>query len=127
LLKLAFTNLLANAVKFTRKQAVALIEVGSRVTGGVPTIFVRDNGVGFDPQYADKLFGFSSACTGRKSSKELASGWRQCSESCGGMGERSGRNRSRMRELHFFHAGATVRDAARSGDDGDKTCLRPNR
>ena len=57
LLKLAFTNLLANAVKFTRKQAISVIEVGSRVADGVPTIFVRDNGVGFDPQYADKLFG----------------------------------------------------------------------
>ena len=57
LLKLVFTNLLANAVKFTRKQAAGVIEVGSRVTDGVPTIFVRDNGVGFDAQYADKLFG----------------------------------------------------------------------
>ncbi|MFZ3214619.1 MAG: PAS domain S-box protein [Candidatus Acidiferrales bacterium] len=57
LVKLVFTNLLSNAVKFTRKQPVAVIEVGSRVTNGVTTIFVRDNGAGFDPQYADKLFG----------------------------------------------------------------------
>jgi PAS domain S-box-containing protein len=57
LLKLVFVNLLSNAVKFTRKQPIAVIEVGSRVTNGQPTIFVRDNGVGFDPQYADKLFG----------------------------------------------------------------------
>jgi PAS domain S-box-containing protein len=57
LLKLIFANLLSNAVKFTRKQENALIEVGSRVTDGQPTIFVRDNGVGFDMQYADKLFG----------------------------------------------------------------------
>ena len=57
LLKLVFTNLLANAVKFTRKQTISVIEVGSRVADGVPTIFVRDNGVGFNPQYADKLFG----------------------------------------------------------------------
>jgi PAS domain S-box-containing protein len=57
LLKLIFVNLLSNAVKFTRTQAAAVIEVGSRVSDGVPTIFVRDNGVGFDMQYADKLFG----------------------------------------------------------------------
>ena len=57
LLKLIFANLLSNAVKFTRKQESAVIEVGSRVTDGQPTIFVRDNGVGFDMQYADKLFG----------------------------------------------------------------------
>ena len=57
LLKLIFTNLLSNAVKFTRNQANAVIEVGSRVANGRPVIFVRDNGVGFDMQYADKLFG----------------------------------------------------------------------
>jgi light-regulated signal transduction histidine kinase (bacteriophytochrome) len=57
LLKLIFANLLSNAVKFTRKQENAVIEVGSRITDGQPTIFVRDNGVGFDMQYADKLFG----------------------------------------------------------------------
>ena len=57
LVKLALVNLLANAVKFTRKQAAAVIEVGTRIMDGQRTIFVRDNGVGFDPRYADKLFG----------------------------------------------------------------------
>ena len=57
LVKLIFTNLLSNAVKFTRTRESAVIEVGSRVSDGVATIYVRDNGVGFDPQYADKLFG----------------------------------------------------------------------
>jgi len=57
LLKLVFINLLSNAVKFTRKQPIAVIEIGARITGGLATIFVRDNGVGFDPRYADKLFG----------------------------------------------------------------------
>jgi PAS domain S-box-containing protein len=57
LLKLVFTNLLANAAKFTQKLPAAVVEVGSQLTDGEPTLFVRDNGVGFDPQYADKLFG----------------------------------------------------------------------
>jgi PAS domain S-box-containing protein len=57
LLKLVFINLLANAVKFTRDRSSALIEVGTREFDGVTAIFVRDNGVGFDPRYADKLFG----------------------------------------------------------------------
>jgi PAS domain S-box-containing protein len=57
LLKLVFINLLSNAVKFTRKQPMAVIEVGSHISDGLATIFVRDNGVGFDPRYADKLFG----------------------------------------------------------------------
>ncbi len=57
LIRLVFTNLLSNASKFTQTRPAALIEVGSLVTNGETTLFVRDNGVGFDPQYADKLFG----------------------------------------------------------------------
>jgi PAS domain S-box-containing protein len=57
LLKLAFFNLLSNAAKFTRTRQPAVIEVGTSGSPEAPVIFVRDNGVGFDPQYADKLFG----------------------------------------------------------------------
>lgn len=57
LLRLVFTNLLSNAVKFTRRRPRSVIEVGAKHEGGVTTFFVRDNGVGFDPKYADKLFG----------------------------------------------------------------------
>jgi PAS domain S-box-containing protein len=57
LLKLVFNNLLGNALKFTRGRQPAVIEIGTLDTSGVTTIFVRDNGVGFDPKYADKLFG----------------------------------------------------------------------
>jgi len=57
LAKLIFINLLSNAAKFTRKRSTAVIEVGSIEVNGVAAIFIRDNGVGFDPQYADKLFG----------------------------------------------------------------------
>jgi PAS domain S-box-containing protein len=57
LLRLVFTNLLSNAAKFTGKRPIAVIEVGSCLIDGAFTLFVRDNGVGFDPQYADKLFG----------------------------------------------------------------------
>lgn len=57
LMRLVFTNLLSNASKFTQNRPAALIEVGSLVINGETTLFVRDNGVGFDPQYADKLFG----------------------------------------------------------------------
>jgi PAS domain S-box-containing protein len=58
LLKLALANLLGNAVKFTRPRDPAQIEIGSAGTEtGRLILFVRDNGVGFDPQYAHKLFG----------------------------------------------------------------------
>jgi len=57
LIQLVITNLLSNAVKFTRPCKPAVIEVGQTVKDGEPVLFVRDNGVGFDRRYADKLFG----------------------------------------------------------------------
>jgi light-regulated signal transduction histidine kinase (bacteriophytochrome) len=57
LLHQVLVNLLSNAVKFTRNEAHAVIEVGHNRENGEEVIFVRDNGAGFDPQYADKLFG----------------------------------------------------------------------
>ncbi len=78
LLKQVFFNLLSNALKFTRKREVAVIEIGSTtisdcklriadlpdppIQSAIPNLksavyFVRDNGVGFDMQYAHKLFG----------------------------------------------------------------------
>ena len=57
LFRLVFTNLFSNAVKFTRDRQVATIEVGSFDGNGMSVVFVRDNGAGFDPRHADKLFG----------------------------------------------------------------------
>ena len=57
LLKLVFSNLLSNAAKFTRTRHPAVIEIGTRDANGTAVFFVRDNGVGFDAKYADKLFG----------------------------------------------------------------------
>jgi light-regulated signal transduction histidine kinase (bacteriophytochrome) len=57
LLKHVWMNLMSNALKYTRKREAAVIEVGSREQAGASVYFVKDNGVGFDMQYADKLFG----------------------------------------------------------------------
>jgi PAS domain S-box-containing protein len=58
MLKLVLVNLLSNSVKFTRTRAQAEIEIGCAADNpGETVIFVKDNGVGFDMQYADKLFG----------------------------------------------------------------------
>ncbi len=57
LLKLVFTNLLANALKYSRKRALSRVELSAHERGGEAIIEVRDNGVGFDSRFADKLFG----------------------------------------------------------------------
>ena len=57
LLLQVWTNLLANALKFTGARAVAEIAIEGRLAGEEVVYFVRDNGAGFDMQYADKLFG----------------------------------------------------------------------
>jgi PAS domain S-box-containing protein len=57
LLRQVHQNLLANALKFTRTRHPAQITVGATQTDGHTVYYVRDNGVGFDMQYVDKLFG----------------------------------------------------------------------
>jgi len=57
LVKLIFQNLLANALKFTRLRAQAIIEIGRKEEDGQPVLMVRDNGIGFNMKYVDKLFG----------------------------------------------------------------------
>jgi light-regulated signal transduction histidine kinase (bacteriophytochrome) len=56
LVRVVVDNLVGNAWKFTSKVASARIELGVDAQGGTPTYYVRDNGAGFDPAYARKLF-----------------------------------------------------------------------
>ena len=57
LMRELFAHLLSNALKYTRPRDKAIIEVGRVTTDGASTIFIRDNGAGFDQRYANKLFG----------------------------------------------------------------------
>ena len=57
LIKQVFANLLSNALKYTRPRERAIIEIGQMAADGRVALFVRDNGVGFEMKYADKLFG----------------------------------------------------------------------
>lgn len=58
MLRLVLVNLLSNAIKFTRTRPHAEIEIGCDERGdGEVTVYVKDNGVGFDMKYSNKLFG----------------------------------------------------------------------
>jgi len=57
LLRISLENLLGNAWKFTSKREATSIEVGRTIREGEPAYYVRDNGAGFDPAYAHRLFG----------------------------------------------------------------------
>jgi PAS domain S-box-containing protein len=52
-----FQNLISNALKYSRPRSPAVIEIGQTEKEGERVIFVKDNGVGFDMKYSDKLFG----------------------------------------------------------------------
>lgn len=56
LIKTVWQNLLDNAVKFTAQRASATVTIGSTVSASTVTYFVKDNGIGFAPQRADKIF-----------------------------------------------------------------------
>ncbi len=58
LLKIAFENLISNAIKYTSKKQNATIEIGStNISGNQVEIYIKDNGVGFNMAYTEKLFG----------------------------------------------------------------------
>jgi len=57
LMEIALHNLLDNAWKYSRNENVAKIEFGTIIEEDKTIYFIRDNGVGFDMKYVDKLFG----------------------------------------------------------------------
>jgi PAS domain S-box-containing protein len=57
MIRQVFVNLLSNAIKFTRPKGAGVIEIGCMVKENQDIYYVKDNGVGFDLQYAGKLFG----------------------------------------------------------------------
>lgn len=57
MMRQVLVNLMSNAIKFSRTRDVPRINMGASVLGDETIYFVKDNGVGFDMQYADKLFG----------------------------------------------------------------------
>ena len=57
LLSQVWINLISNAIKYSAKKKSPVVEIGSRIEDNEIVFYVKDNGAGFDMQYADKLFG----------------------------------------------------------------------
>jgi light-regulated signal transduction histidine kinase (bacteriophytochrome) len=57
MMRQVWINLISNAIKYSKKKEIANIEIGSNMESNRVVYFIRDNGVGFDMKYADKLFG----------------------------------------------------------------------
>lgn len=57
LIRIVFSNLISNAVKFSSKEDKPIIEIGSLENSSPLVYFVKDNGIGFNMQYSGKLFG----------------------------------------------------------------------
>ena len=56
LLRQVWTNLIGNGLKYSGKRERPMVKIGGRVEGGESVFWVRDNGVGFDMRYAERLF-----------------------------------------------------------------------
>jgi signal transduction histidine kinase len=66
MIKQVVANLLSNAVKFSHTRPATIIEIGCEERGALPTYFVKDNGVGFDPANVNNLFSLFQRLHGRE-------------------------------------------------------------
>ena len=57
LIEILVSNLISNALKYTEKRQSSCVEFGETVKNGERVLFIKDNGIGFDNQYANKIFG----------------------------------------------------------------------
>jgi light-regulated signal transduction histidine kinase (bacteriophytochrome) len=57
LIKQVWVNLISNGLKYSSKKEIPVVEIGSHPEASETVFYVKDNGAGFDMQYADKLFG----------------------------------------------------------------------
>ena len=112
LLRFALKNLLSNAIKYTRPRAPAVRLVDAEVSADETHVWVRDNDVGFDMRYVDKLFGVFQRLHTADQVEARASGSRTCAASSVAMADACRpRGRSSSASFHV----PLPRTAGRSG------------
>jgi len=109
LIEQVLINLLSNAAKYSRPRAQALIEVGAVEMNGNTAIFVRDNGVGFNMKYADKLFGVFQRLHRAEEFEGTGIGLATVQRIINRHGGRVGRRRSWIRDRRFISLGGRGR------------------
>jgi light-regulated signal transduction histidine kinase (bacteriophytochrome) len=57
LIKLVWSNLISNAIKYSKNKEKAVIDIGAKIENDFTIFFIQDNGAGFDMKYVKKLFG----------------------------------------------------------------------
>ena len=115
LLNQVFFNLIDNAFKYTRRRAQAVVEIGSREIGSERVFFVRDNGAGFNMEYADKLFGVFQRLHRAEDLRAPALAWQLRSASSCVTAGASGLKRRLIGEPHSTLQQETNHDARSAG------------
>ncbi len=92
-------NLLSNAVKYSGHKERPCIDIGSYSQDGQTVFYVRDNGVGFDEEYKDKLFKVFQRLHDPEEFEGTGVGWRWWKRSYPGMVEKYGEKERKRREL----------------------------
>jgi signal transduction histidine kinase len=120
LLRLVLQNLLGNAWKFTGASDPANIFLGRVVDQGVPAICVRDNGVGFEQKYADKLFRAFSRLHSETAFAGLGMGLAQAQRAIHAHGGRIWGRAQRAGGASFYFTLPHLAMSARNGTEGGK-------
>lgn len=120
-MSLVFQNLLSNAIKFRQPGGKPCIQIAARKENGEWRISVRDSGIGFDPKYAQKIFGAFQRLHGKAEYPGTGIGLAICSRIIGGHGGRIWAEAHPGAGATFHFTLPALSDSAPAEDDSGST------